>query len=389
MSRGFSTRAVHGVRPSPREGPLEEPVVLSSAFALGSAEQAAGAFRGEDERWIYGRWGNPTVRAVEERVAALEGAQAALLTASGMAAITGALLAHLAAGDHVVAPRAFYGESARLLRERLVPFGIETSFVDGTDVAAYRAALRPTTRLLYAETPANPLLGVTALAPLAALAREQGLTLVVDNTFATPYCQRPLEHGAHLVVHSATKALSGHGDVVGGVVAGDRGRVARVADLVVKGLGAVLSPVSAFLLGRGLSTLALRQAAATRSASELAGWLERHPAVARVHYPGLASHPGHDVAAAQMAAFGSVLSFELTGGEAAARRVLDRVRLITHAVSLGDVRSLLTHPATTTASTMPAADREAAGIRPSLLRLSVGVEDVDDLLVDLSHALEG
>jgi methionine-gamma-lyase len=385
---GFSTLSVHAGEAHGGPAPLEAPLVLSSAFALGSAEQAAAAFRGETAAYVYGRWGNPSVEQLETKIAELEGAEDAVATASGMAAVTGALLASLRAGDHVVAPLAFYGESSRLLRERLPAFGIETTFVDATDVDAYRRAIRPETRLLYAESPANPTLQVTDLAALAALAREHGLTLVADNTFATPFCQTPLELGADLVVHSLTKALGGHGDAIGGVVAGTRERIDRVRDLVVKGFGGVLAPFNAFLIARGVRTLGLRQARACASALEIARRLEGHPAVAAIHYPGLASHPGHAIAARQMRAFGSLVAFELEGGLDAGRRVLDRVRVISHAVSLGDVRSLITHPASTTASTMPPELRRQAGIGDGLLRVSIGIEDVEDLTRDLDRALD-
>lgn len=361
--------------------------MLSSAFVFGSADEAAAAFRGEADAYIYGRWGNPSVEELEAKVAALEGAEAGVATASGMAAVTGALLSRVASGDHVVAPLAFYGESARLMRERLPRFGIETTFVDATSVEAYVAALRPTTRLAYAETPANPTLGITDLEALSAALRPRGIPLVVDNTFATPYCQNPLRLGADLVVHSMTKALGGHGDAIGGVVVGSREMTEPVRDLVVKGLGGVLAPFNAFLIARGIRTLALRQERACASASILAQRLSEHRAVARVHYPGLATHPGHDVARRQMRAFGSLLSFELTGGLAAGKRVLDEVRVVSHAVSLGDVRSLVTHPASTTASTMPADLRARAGIGDGLVRVSVGIEDVEDLWADLASAL--
>jgi cystathionine beta-lyase/cystathionine gamma-synthase len=280
-----------------------------------------------------------------------------------------------------------YGESARLLRERLPRLGVTATFVDGTSVDAYADAIRPTTRVLYVETPANPVLAVSDLAGVARLSRERGLVSVADNTFATPACQRPLALGVDVVVHSMTKALCGHGDAIGGVVVGSAELVARVADTVVKGLGAVLAPLNAFLIARGVRTLGLRMERASASALAIARWLASREGVARVHYPGLPDHPGHAVAARQMAPFGSLLAFELEGGQAAGARLLEGVRLIAHAVSLGDVRSLVTHPASTTASTMPAADRRAAGISDGLLRLSVGIEDVDDLVADLDRAL--
>ena len=384
---GLSTLSVHASERRDASGALDCPLVLSSAFAFESAEVAAAAFRGENEHLIYGRWGNPTVSELEARVAALEEAEAGAATASGMAAVSGAILSLAKAGNHVVAPLACYGETARLLRERLPELGIETTFVDATSVAAYRSACRPETRVLYVETPANPNLAITDIEAVVALARERGALVVADNTFATPYCQTPLALGVDLVVHSLTKALGGHGDAIGGVVVGSAERVARVRELTLKSFGSVLSPFNAFLVARGLSTFALRQERACASAARIADALSHRSGVARVHYPGLESHPGHDVARRQMRAFGSLLSFELTGGVDAGRRVLDRVQLISHAVSLGDVRSLITHPASTTAASVPADVRRAAGIGDGLIRLSVGIEDADDLLADLEAAL--
>lgn len=384
---GPSTAAVHAGEPHPRSGPIDAPLVLSSAFAFADAEDAAAAFRGESDAYVYGRWGSPNVDALERKIATLEGGEAGVATASGMAAICGVLLSLVEAGGHIVAPRSMYAESARLLRERLPRFGVTTTFVDATSIADYEAAIRPSTRLLYVETPSNPILAITDLAALAALGGSRGLITVADNTFATPWCQRPLAHGIDVVLHSMTKALSGHGDAIGGVVVARRELRDRIADTIVKGMGGVLSPFNAFLIARGVRTFALRAERANASALTLARWLLGRRGVARVHYPGLPEHPGHALASRQMRAFGGLLSFELDGGIDAGRRVLEGVRLITHAVSLGDVRSLVTHPASTTASTMPAADRLAAGIADGLLRLSVGIEDVEDLIEDLERAL--
>jgi methionine-gamma-lyase len=285
-----------------------------------------------------------------------------------------------------------YAESARLLRERLPRFGIETTFVDATAPGSYEAALRPTTRLLYIETPANPNLAVADVTAIVALARSRGLVTLADNTFATPFAQTPRALGVDVVVHSMTKALGGHGDAIGGCVCGDREPVSRIRDLVVKGFGGVLSPFTAFMVSRGLRTFALRQKQQCASAAILAARLADHPAVAVVHHPSLPSHPGHALALRQMHAHGSLLSFELHGSarESAlerGKRVLNAVRIITHAVSLGDVRSLLVHPASTTHSTMPAEARAAAAISDGLLRLSVGIEAEGDLWRDLSAAL--
>lgn len=392
----LATLCVHaGDHPDATTQALDVPIVLSSAFGFTGAREAADAFQGKNDAYIYGRWANPTVEALEEKLAALEGAQDACATSSGMAAVSGTLLALCGQGDHIVAPRSMYAESARLLRERLPRFGIETTFVDATIPGAYEAALRPSTRVLYIETPANPNLAVADIGAVVALAQARGLSTVADNTFATPFAQTPRALGVDLVVHSMTKGLGGHGDAIGGCVCGDRERVARVRDLVVKGFGGVLSPFTAFLVSRGLRTFALRQRQQCASAATLAARLSAHPSVAVVHHPSLRAHPGHSLATRQMHAYGALLSFELRpgrGGEStldAGRRVLEGVRTITHAVSLGDVRSLLVHPASTTHSTMPPADRAAANISDGLLRLSVGIEGVDDLWRDLASALEG
>jgi methionine-gamma-lyase len=390
----LSTVCVHaGDQRDASTGALDVPIVLSAAFGFASAEEAAGAFQGANDAYIYGRWGNPTVDALEAKLAALEGTEDACATASGMAAVSGTVLALCGRGDHVVAPRSMYAESARLLRERLPRFGIETTFVDASQpqagAAAYEAALRPETRLLYVETPANPNLAVADLGAVVALARSRGLATVADNTFATPFAQNPHALGVDVVVHSMTKALGGHGDAIGGCVCGRREHVARIRDLVVKGFGGVLSPFTAFLVARGLRTFALRQRQQCASAAALASRLAAHPRVAVVHHPSLPSHPGHALARRQMHAYGALLSFELRGEDAlaAGRRTLERVRTITHAVSLGDVRSLLVHPASTTHSTMPAEARAAAHISDGLLRLSVGIEGTEDLWRDLESAL--
>lgn len=383
---GPSTLSVHGGESSVG-GPLDAPIVLSSAFAFASAEEAEGAFRGENDAYIYGRWGNPNVDLLERKIAALEGAEDAAVGGSGMAAISGALLATLSAGDHVVAPRAMYGEAARLLRERLPRLGITTTFVDDTSAAGYAAAIGEATRLLYVETPANPTLAITDLRAVTALARDRGLLSFADNTFATPYCQRPLALGADLSLHSMTKFLCGHGDAIAGAACGKESLVSRVRDAMVKGFGGALSPFNAFLVARGMRTFALRMRQATETASALARFLAEHPAVEAVHHPSLPSHPGHAVARGQMSAMPAILSFEVRGGLAKAREVRERLSLVAHAVSLGDTRSLLTHPASTTASTMPLADREKAGITDGLLRLAVGIEDAPDLMDDLDRAL--
>ncbi|MGO8991876.1 MAG: trans-sulfuration enzyme family protein [Polyangiaceae bacterium] len=391
----LATICVHaGEAPDPATGALDPPIVLSSAFGFESADEAAGAFRHENDAYIYGRWGNPTVEALERKLAALEGSETAAATASGMAAISGTILSICESGSHIVAPRAMYAESARLLRERLPRFGVTTTFVDALQPGAYARAITPATRILYIETPSNPVLGITDIASVVGLAKAHGLVTVADNTFATPFAQTPLALGVDLVVHSMTKALGGHGDAIGGAICGAKPLVDRAKDLVVKGFGGVISPFTAYMVARGLRTFALRQRQACETAAALAARLSKHPQIAHVHHPSLPSHPGHARALEQMHAYGALLSFELaedkTKGRTsldAGRRLIDSVKTITHAVSLGDVRSLLTHPASTTHSTMPKEDRERAGISDGLLRLSVGIEGAADLWRDLERAL--
>lgn len=387
----FPTLAVHGgEQPDPATGALDPPVVLATTFAFDSAEDARARFAGERDGYIYSRWRNPTVDALERKVAALECAEQAVALASGMAAVYGAVTSVVSAGDHVVAPVSIYAETAKLLREHLARFGVETTFVDMTDAALARAAMRPRTRLVWAESPANPTLAVADLAALATVAHDANALLVVDNTFATPYHQRPLSLGADLVVHAATKALCGHGDAVGGIVAGSGKLCEAVRRDAVRSVGAALSPFNAFLIARGARTLALRARQSSASAMTLATRLASDRRVERVHYPGLTSHPGHAVAVRQMHdGFGGLVAFEARGGVEAGRRCYDRVGVIARAVSLGDVRSLLTHPATTTHASMPADARRAGGIGDGLLRLSVGIEDVEDLWEDLDRALAG
>lgn len=388
-----STACVHGgERPDPATGALEPPLHLASAFAFDDAAQAAGAFSGENEHLIYGRWGNPTVSNLEAKVTALEapGEPAgfdACATASGMAAIAATLLTLCDAGDHIVAPRSMYGESARLLRERLPRLGITTTFVDQTDPSSYERAITESTRVLYVETPANPTLTVTDLAAVVTIARARGLVVVADNTFATPYCQRPLAHGVDLVVHSMTKAIGGHGDAIGGVVVGDPARIRAIKETAIKTFGGVLAPFNALLIARGIRTFALRAKQANHTAQALARALAEHKSVVCVHYPGLPTHPGHAIARRQMSSYGALVAFEVESLEHG-KRVLEAVRVVTHAVSLGDVRSLITHPASTTHFSMPAEARRSAGIGDGLLRISCGIEESVDVVADVMAALE-
>ncbi len=382
----LATICVHAGEEKNEWRALATPIVLASAFSFDDAEHAAAAFRGDGDAYIYGRWGNPTVEALEAKVAALEHAKSACATASGMAAVSGALLSICEAGSHIVAPRSMYGESARLLRERLPKLGIETTFIDDPSPAAYASAATAKTRVFYIESPSNPTLAVADVAGIVAAAHAVGtggVATIADNTFATPFCQTPLDQGVDLVLHSMTKALGGHGDAIGGVIVGSEERVARARDTVVKGFGGVMAPLTAYLVARGMVTFALRQKRACSTAAKLARALAAHPSVVKVHHPSLLEP------APALHAYGSLLSFEVAPINApkTIKNVLERVRVVTHAVSLGDARSLITHPATTTHASMPADARVRANITDQLLRLSVGLESPADLEHDLVQAL--
>lgn len=395
---GLSTVAIHtGHSVDPRSGALANPLHMSTTYAFATAEDAVHAFEvatpgdGQstpDGEFVYARWGNPTQAALEAVVAALEGAEAAVATASGMAAISGALLMALKPGDHVVAPKSVYSATHTHLTYWLPRYGIEVTQVDATDTDAVAAALRPTTRLLYLESPDNPTLRVTDLRACAAIGHAHGALVMVDNTFATSYNQRPLELGVDVVLHSMTKYLCGHGDALGGAIVGRADWVRECRRGVLRDFGGVISPFNAWLIRRGVETFPLRMARHNANALTIATALEEHPAVAWVSYPGLPSHPQHALARRQMpGGFGAMLSFELKGGLAAGARMLSRIQLCTQAVSLGDTKTLVTHAPSTTHTTVPAEARHAAGITDGLVRMSVGLEDPADILADLDQAL--
>ncbi len=385
---GIHTLAIHaGESPDPTTGALVPPLHLTATFHLGTAEAGAAIFAGEQEGFVYSRWSNPTVEILQRRVAALEHAQAALATGSGMAAIATALLNVVRAGDHVVCAQAVYPSTYHLLDVELRALGIATTFVDATDWQKVARALTPNTKLLYLETPGNPLLTLCDLAALAPLARARGIITLADNTFATPINQNPLDWGIDIVVHSATKYLCGHGDAVGGIIVGGADFIQRCANEPLRYFGGVLSPFNAYLILRGIQTLPLRVERHNANALAVARFLEQHPQVASVSYPGLASHPQHALARQQMRGFGGMVCFELKGGVAAGARLMNAVKLCSLAVSLGDTRTLITHPASTTHSVVSRAQRLAQGVTDGLVRLSVGLEDVEDILADLEQGL--
>ncbi|HXZ50925.1 MAG TPA: O-succinylhomoserine sulfhydrylase, partial [Burkholderiales bacterium] len=360
-----------------------EALFLTSSFVFDSAQQAAARFTGGEEGFVYSRFTNPTVSMLQDRLAALEGAEACVATGSGMAAILALSMALLKAGDHVVCSRAVFGATVQLYSGILARFGVETTFVSPTDVGEWERASRPTTKLFFLETPSNPLTEVSDIAAIAAVAHRAGALLAVDNSFCTPALQRPLALGADLVVHSATKYLDGQGRVIGGAIVGPRKLVMEGIFGFLRTAGPSLSPFNAWVILKGLETLQLRMFAQSANALELARWLEAHPRVARVHYPGLPSHPQHDLASRQQRSGGAVVSFEVEGGRAAAWKVIDSTRLISITANLGDTKTTITHPASTTHGRLSAEARAAAGISEGLLRVSVGLEAVSDLRSDL------
>jgi O-succinylhomoserine sulfhydrylase len=365
-----------------------EALFLTSSFVFDSAAQAAARFSNNEEGMVYSRYTNPTVSMFQDRLAAMEGAESCVATASGMAAILATAMVHLKAGDHLVCSNAVFGATIQLFNNILGRFGIETSYVSPTKVEEWEGAVRKNTRLFFLETPSNPLTEISDIEKLSKISKRVGALLAVDNVFCTPALQRPLELGADMVVHSATKYLDGQGRVMGGAVCGSK---ALVGDLLVPFLrtaGPALAPFNAWVLLKGLETLELRVLAESASALELARWLQAHPSVARVHYPGLPSHPQYELAKRQQRAAGAVLSFEVKDGRAAAWRLIDATQLISHTANLGDVKTTIIHPASTTHGRISPEARRAAGITDGLVRLAVGLEAVEDLKADLSRGLE-
>ncbi|MGK0617338.1 trans-sulfuration enzyme family protein [Meiothermus cerbereus] len=380
------TRAVHaGHHPDRETGAHVVPIYSTSTFAYGSFARGERLFAGEEPGYIYGRIGNPTVRAFEEKLASLEGAEDAVAFASGMAAISALCNTLLAPGDEIVYLAPLYGGTEGYFLETLTRFGVRVT--GSNNVEELPALISPATRLIYLETPTNPTLRIYDLEAVARIARARGVLSVVDNTFATPYLTRPLEHGIDVVLHSATKYLGGHGDCLAGVLAGPKELMEHIRGEGLRHIGAALGAFEGYLMLRGLKTLPLRMEAHCEGAAQVAAYLAAHPSVRRVYYPGLPSHPGHPVARKQMQGFGGLVSLELESKQAAAL-FLDSLKLFTQAVSLGDVESLATHPASTTHQLLPPEVRQAHGVSDALVRLSVGIEDPQDLIADLEQALD-
>lgn len=381
------TRAIRAGRELSGFSEHSQSLYLTSSFTFDSAAEGAALFLGEQDGYTYSRFTNPTVSAFQSRLAALEGGERAIATASGMAAIQAVMMSFLQAGDHVLASQSLFGSTLNLLANTLSRFAIETSFVAPTDLSAWQAAIRPNTRMLFVESPSNPLTEVADIAALAQLAHAHGALLVVDNCFCSPALQQPLRLGADLVVHSATKFLDGHGRVLGGAVVGSDALIEPIY-LHVRTAGPSLSPFNAWVLLSGLETLFVRLDRQCASALVLAEWLEGLAAVERVYYPGLSSHPQHALAMQQQSQGGAVLSFVVKGGREAAWRVVDQVRMISRTANLGDVKTTITHPASTTHARVSAEARAAAGIVEGLLRIAVGLEHSDDLRMDLARGLQ-
>ncbi len=383
-----STAVIHaGQHPDPLFGGVSIPIYQSSTFAFKSAEHGAALFQGREQGYIYTRIGNPTVKALEDCVAILEKGCGGLATASGMAAICTTYLAFLDRDSHLISTDSVYGPSRTVVETELSRFGVQSDFVDTSDVEKIKNSVRPNTKLLFVETPANPTMALTDIRGCAALAREHGLVLVVDNTFSSPILQNPLDLGADIVIHSLTKFLNGHSDVVGGIiVAKDKNHFKRLRKLLTL-MGGTMDPHQAWLVLRGVKTLALRVEKSQDNAMKLARFLESHSQVKWVNYPGLESHPQHELAGRQMKGFGSMLCFGLKGGFEAGRKMINAVRLCVLAVSLGGVESLIQHPASMTHAGVPPEERKSAGISDDLIRLSVGCEAYEDLKEDLDQAL--
>ena len=383
----LETLAVRAGQTRTAEGEHSEPIFTTSSYVFPSAAEAAARFKGESEGNIYSRFTNPTVRTFEQRLAALEGGDSCVATASGMSAILSTCIALLKTGDHVVSSRSIFGTTVVLFNKFLQPFGVETTFVDLTDLDAWKKAIRPETRILFLETPSNPLTEIADIKALAALAHENDCLLIVDNCLCTPVLQQPLKLGADIVIHSATKYIDGQGRCVGGAVVGNKELVGETVFGFLRTAGPSLSPFNAWVFLKGLETLSLRMKAHSANALELAQFLEQHTNVKAVHYSGLESHPQNDLAREQQFAGSGVLSFEVKGGKDAAWKLIDSTRLLSITANLGDAKSTITHPATTTHGRLTDEERQQAGISDGLIRISVGLESIDDIKADIERGL--
>lgn len=384
----LETQAVRAGQRRTHEQEHSDPIFATSSYVFGSAAEAAARFSGKEPGNIYSRFTNPTVRAFEQRLAALEGGERCIAVASGMAAIASTGFGLLKAGDHVVCSRGVFGNTVILFQNYFAKFGVATTFVDLTDYAAWEQAITPQTRFLFVETPSNPLTQIADIRRLADIAHAQGVLLVVDNCFLTPALQKPLELGADIVIHSATKYLDGQGRCVGGAIVGGLELLDKEIYPYLRTGGPTMSPFNAWVFLKGLETLSLRMRAHGENALELARWLENQDWIGRVHYPGLVSHPQYELAKLQQKSGGGIVSFEVKGGKEAAWQLIDSTRMLSITANLGDAKTTITHPATTTHGRLTEQEREAAGITDGLVRVAVGLEDIDDIKGDLSRAFQ-
>ncbi|MCP4289858.1 MAG: O-succinylhomoserine sulfhydrylase [Gammaproteobacteria bacterium] len=385
---GLATQAIRTGHKRTAEGEHSEPIFATSSFVFGSAAEAAARFSGDDPGNIYSRFTNPTVACFEQRLAAMEGGEACVATASGMSAILAACMGLLQTGDHILSSRSIFGSTTMLFNKYLSRFGIETSYATSGDLDTWKQAIRPETRLLFLETPSNPLTEVADIPALSDLAHENHCQLVVDNCFCTPALQLPLSLGADIVIHSATKYLDGQGRCLGGAVVGSAETVGEEIYGVLRTGGATMSPFNAWVFLKGLETLQLRMRAHSENALSLANWLETHPAVDRVHYPGLESHPQYHLAGRQQKMAGGICSFELKKGQAAAWKLIDSLKMLSITANLGDTKTTITHPGTTTHGRLTADEKAAAGIGDGLVRIAAGLEDFADIQADLAQAFD-
>jgi O-succinylhomoserine sulfhydrylase len=385
---GFDTLAVRAGQVRSPEGEHSEAIFQTSSFIFKNCAQAAARFKGDEPGNIYSRFTNPTVRTFQNRLAALEGGESCIATASGMSAILATCMALMKSGDHLLTSRGIFGATTSLFNNYLAKFGVDVGFVPLTDLDVWRDAIKPNTRLLFLETPSNPLVELVDIRALAKIAHAKGCLLVVDNCFCTPALQKPLSLGADIVIHSATKYLDGQGRCVGGAVVGDTELVGKEVFAFLRTAGPTLSAFNAWTFTKGLETLSLRMRAISQNAQQLAEWLEAQPQVTKVHYPGLTAHPQHELAKRQQFDFGGIVAFELQGGREAAWRLIDSTRLLSITANLGDTKTTITHPATTTHGRLTDEQREYAGIRQGLVRISAGLESVKDLKADLQRGFD-
>lgn len=386
-NKGINSKLIHAGGFHDPLGSATTPIYQSSTFSFENAEHGAACFAGESDGYIYTRLGNPTIRELEKSVAELEGGYDGIATSSGMGAITTVYMAYLGAGSHILSHDALYGPARAVVETLFSKFGVEYTYIDTSDLELVKASIRPNTKLIYTETPANPTMGITDLRALANIAHEHQIPLCVDNTFSSPYLQRPFELGADIVVHSMTKFINGHADIVAGMIVTKTEEDYKILRPVMTNMGCNMDPHQAFMTRRGLKTLGIRIDRAQQNAIKVAEWLEKHPKIEWIKYPGLESHPQYELAKQQMDGPGAMMSFGVVGGFDAGKKLMDHVKLALLAVSLGGIETLIQHPASMTHAKLSREAKQNAGITDELVRLSVGIEDVEDIIADLEQAL--